>query len=229
MIRGEDLITILDMKVGDKVRIKSYDEIKKTLDIYGECNNGSKEQKSLCLALIRQVMSGNPVNLKIFTDLEEGITCFSVESAGGFNYTDFLEDHWSGFVAYNIPDWPCLKLKPEILEKAIINCLKQHNREYLKQVLHKTLEYWFVFHATEDSDYWLIVNDELKNFKQNSIESTYEHPLKIQKNEIEFQRKKASVIRGDLPEGSEQRSGKSKASVVCGHLCYNICSGGQED
>ena len=186
-------------------------------------NDGSREQRSLCLALIRQAMSGNPVNLNIFTDLKEGSSTFTTTLHGGFNYVDFLEDHWSGFVAYNIPDWWCLNLKPEVLEDILNEFLKWHKYTTLKEYLEDEFSCWFLFSDTERSDYYHKINKAIKT-RYNSLTN------KVQTNhETELQRKKASVIRGDLPEGSEQRSGKSKASVVCGHLCYNICSGGQED
>lgn len=187
-------------------------------------NDGSIKQRSLCLALIRQAMSGNPVDLEVFLNLSSTGGVLADKRLGGFNFGDYPQDDWRADIARNIPDWPCLKLKPEVLEKAIINCLTQHNLRYLEQTLISRLTSWFIFVKTGKEDFWFRVSEELNSALNNEIAQ----PLKQTKNETELQRKKASVVRGDLPEGSEQRSGKSKAAVVRGHLCYNICAGGQE-
>ena len=187
-------------------------------------NDGSIKQRSLCLALIRQTMSRNPVNLKIFLNSLSIGGVLADKNFGGFNFRDYPQDDWRADIARNIPNWPCLWLKPEVLEKAIINCLTQHNLQHLKQTLVFKLTSWFTFAKTGKEDFWFRVSEELNSALNNEIAQ----PLKQTKNETELQRKKASVIRGDLPEGSEQRGGKSKAAVVRGHLCYNICAGGQE-
>lgn len=205
----------------------SFTWIKKWLspvDEFVYLNDGSIKQRSLCLALIRQAMSGNLVNLKIFLDVSSTDGAIADKQLGGFNFRDYPQDDWKIDIARNIPDWPCLQLKPEVLEEAIHNCLIQHGLQYLEQTLGLNLTSWFTFAKTGKENFWFRVSKKLNSALNNKIEQ----PLKQTKNETELQRKKASVIRGDLPEGSEQRSGKSKASVVCGHLCYNICIGGQE-
>ena len=194
------------------------------VDEFAYLNDGSIKQRSLCLALIRQAMSGNPVNLKIFLDVSSTYGAIADKKLGGFNFGDYPQDNWKIDIARNIPDWPCLQLKPEVLKEAIHNCLIQHGLQHLEQALGLNLTSWFTFAKTGKENFWFRVSKELNSALNNEIAQ----PLKQTKNETELQRKKASVIRGDLPEGSEQRSGKSKASVVCGHLCYNICAGGQE-
>lgn len=187
-------------------------------------NDGSIKQRSLCLALIRQAMSGNPVDLEVFLNLSSTGGVLADKDIGGFNFVDYLQDDWKADIARNIPDWPCLWLKPEVLEEAINNCLTQHDLQYLERALVSKLTSWFTFAKTGKEDFWFRVSKELNSALNNEIAQ----PLKQTKNETELQRKKAFVIRGDLPEGSEQRGGKSKAAVVRGHLCYNICVGGQE-
>lgn len=59
-------------------------------------------------------------------------------------------------------------------------------------------------------------------FKSESTE-TQTLTLKTTYHAIKLQDKKASVRRGNLPEGDRKRSGKSKTAVVCGHLRNRIC------
>lgn len=185
-------------------------------------NDGSIEQRSLCLALIRQVMSGNEPNLNIFTPNEP---C-NVKDEGGFYYGDFPEDGWFRTIAKNIPDWPCLNLKPEILEEAIKNCLSQCGLQYFKDCVDCNISIWFVYSGTEKCDFWRKVAKTLDTTHLEPIKDTnIEQPYKTKENEIKFQRRKSTVIRGTLPEGNQQSSGKCKATTCSGHLSYQVCSG----
>lgn len=261
------------LDIGTKVRIKSWEEIQKTLDEDSKCdgvyfnskmqaycgkvcdiqsqafnsyllsntddfywipewfdvvegavylNDGSIEQRSLCLALIRQVMSGNEPHLSMFTP---GTTC-NTKSSGGFNYRDFPEDNWYRTIAENIPDWPCLNLKPEILEEAIKNCLSQHDLEYFKKWVSFNIDYWFIFNKTEKSGFWYkVVDTSITIHSEINKDINIEKPYKTKENEIKFQRRKSTVLRGTVPEGSQQSSGKCKATTYCGYLSYQVCTG----
>lgn len=185
-------------------------------------NNGSKEQRSLCLALIRQTMSGNEPNVSIFTP---GTTC-NTKSFGGFNYGDFTGDSWSSTIAKNIPDWPCLNLNPEILEEAIKNCLSQHNLPYFKECVKENINRWFVFNYTEKPDFWYKVAATLGTIHLGTVKNTnIEQPIKEQKDEIKFQRKKGCILRGTVPEGNQQSSRKRQTATCSGHLGYQVCTG----
>ena len=259
------------LAIGTKVRIKSWEEIQKTLDEEGRydglyfnptmkdhcgkvcnilshssgfyqlndpgssywaqkwfdvieyadyLNDGSIEQRSLCLALIRQVMSGNEPHLSIFTP---GTTC-NTKSSGGFNYEDFPKDNWYRTIAENIPDWPCLNLKPEILEEAIKNCLSQHDLEYFKKWKSFNISSWFIFNRTEKSDFWYEVAG-IKHNPGTSKDTNKEQPYKTKKDEIKFQRKKGCILRGTVPEGNQQSSGKCKTTACCRHLSHQVCTG----
>ena len=185
-------------------------------------NDDSIKQRSLCLALIRQVMSGNEPHLSIFTP---GTTC-DTKSSGGFNYRDFPEDDWYRTIAKNIPDWPCLNLKPEILEKAIKNCLSQHNLQHFKHYVSYNINSWFIFDDTIKPDFWYDVARTLNRHSKKVKDTDIEQPFnKVQKDEIKFQRKKGCVLRGTVPEGNQQSSGKCKATTCCGYLSHQVCSG----
>lgn len=182
-------------------------------------NNGSIEERSLCLALIRQTLSGNKPDLKelLKFDSDYPNSCF-----GGFDYCAFNDDNWSGFIAKHIPDWQCIKLKPAILEEAIENCLSEHNLDYFKKIVDKGLDHWFTFHSTSKESVWYYISD---HDSEISTEINREQPIKTQEDEIKFQRKKASILRGTVPEGNRQSSGKCKTATCSGYICYQVCTG----
>ena len=188
-------------------------------------NDGSIEQRSLCLALIRQTMSGNEPDVEYLRHYS--YQAFPSEIHKGFNYMDYPQDRWTFIerIAENIPDWPCLNLKPEILEEAIRTCLSQHNLNYFKAVVNDYIGVWFVFHQTGKYNFWYGVSDALKQSSNTSKEINIKQPIKTQKDEIKFQRKKGRVLRGTVPEGNQQSSGKCKTATCSGHLGYQICSG----
>ena len=183
-------------------------------------NDGSIEQRSLCLALIRQVMSGNKPDVDYLRHYRN--QAFPSEIHNGFSYTNYPQDKWTfnSRIAGNIPDWPCLNLNPEILEEAIKNCLSQHDLEYFKKHIVETLAAWFIFCHTEKSDFWYKVTAILNNNPKISEDTNIEQPYKTKENEIKFQRRKSTVIRGTLPEGNQQSSGKCKTATCSGHLSY---------
>lgn len=115
-------------------------------------NNGSIEQRSLCLALIRQTMSGNKPDVEYLRHYNEPV--FPSKAHGGFMYCDYSQDKWiHGKIADTIPYWPCLNLKPEILEEAIKNCLSQYNLQYFKEDVNYNINRWFIFSNTEKPDF----------------------------------------------------------------------------
>lgn len=262
------------LDIGTKVRIKSWEEIQKTLNKEGYCgklyfnskmqaycgkvydisshgskayqlkdipycwvpqwfdvvekagylNDGSIEQRSLCLALIRQTMSGNGPDIKY---LRDNISAFPHEVYNGFFYRDYPQDEWKPCtrIAENIPNWPCLKLKPEILEEAIKNCLSQHDLEYFKKWVSSNISSWFIFAKTDKSDFWYAVAGMSNRNSGISKDTNIEQPYKTKKDEIKFQRKKGCILRGTVPEGNQQSSGKCKTTTCCRYLSHQVCTG----
>lgn len=188
-------------------------------------NDGSIEQKTLCLALIRQTMSGNEPDIECLKPYDD--SAFPDKAHGGFFYRDYLQDEWksSTKIAGNIPDWPCLNLKPEILEEAIKNCLSQRGLEWFKEYVKRNIDYWFVFDDTGKPYFWYKVAGMLNRNPITSKDINIEQSYKTKENEIKFQRRKSTVIRGTVPEGSKQSSGKCKATTCSGYLSYQVCSG----
>lgn len=186
-------------------------------------NDGSLKERSTCLALIRQTFSTEKPDL---TRLLEFKLCYPKSCCGGFDYAAFIEDEWNGVIAKHIPDWPCIKLKPEILEEAIRNCLSQHNLQYFKECVKENINRWFVFNYTEKPDFWYKVVDTLSTIHSEIVKDTnIEQPIKEQKDEIKFQRKKGCILRGTVPEGNQQSSRKRQTATCSGHLGYQVCTG----
>lgn len=129
-------------------------------------NDGSIEERSLCLALIRQTMSGNEPCL---WRLVEGAQSserggyFPSGMDGGFFYD--YKDGWNKTIANNIPDWPCLRLMPEILEEAIRDCLILHDLNYFINHVENPISDWFISDKIVINDYWGTVNEDLSNAK----------------------------------------------------------------
>ena len=191
-------------------------------------NDGSIEQRSLCLALVRQAMSGNTPDTAVLKGLNKESQAFPNALVGGFDYRDYSQDGWipTKKIAKNIPDWPCLNLKPEILEEAIKNCLSQHDLKYFKGGVDRNISAWFIFNDTEKPGFWYKVTRILSDHNPViSKDTNIEQPYKTKENEIKFQRRKSTVIRGTLPEGNQQSSRKCKAATCSGHLSYQVCSG----
>ena len=190
-------------------------------------NDGSIEQRSLCLALIRQVMSENEPDVD-WLRLYKG-SAFPIKEFNGFSYEIYSRDKWKigTKIAENIPDWPCLNLKPEILEEAIKNCLLQYDLQYFKGCVTDIFKCWFIFDKTEKPSFWYKVADTLNTLHLETIKETnIEQPFnKVQKDEIKFQRKKGCVLRGTVPEGNQQSSRKCKTATCSGHLGYQVCTG----
>lgn len=188
-------------------------------------NDGSIEQRSLCLALIRQAMSGNNPDVECLKHYDSA--AFPNEERRGFFYDDYLQDEWEfrTRIANNIPNWPCLNLKPEILEEAIKNCLSQRGLEWFEKYVKRNIDYWFVFDDTGKPYFWYKVSEMLNRNPGTSKDTNIEQPYKTKENEIKFQRKKGCVLRGTVPEGNQQSSGKCQTATCSGHLGYQVCTG----
>ena len=188
-------------------------------------NDGSIEQRSLCLALIRQVMSGNKPNVVYLRDYTK--PPFPNKTHNGFSYDDYPQDRWryGTKIAENIPDWPCLNLKPEILEEAIKNCVSQRGLEWFEKYVKRNIDWWFVFDDTGKPYFWYEVAGMSNRNPGTSKDINIEQPYKTKENEIKFQRRKSTVLRGTVPEGSKQSSGKRKTSIAVGYLSYQVCTG----
>ena len=187
-------------------------------------NDGSIEQISLCLALIRQTLVGNPPDLSLLITSKDGV--FPITADGGFDYVDFKNDIWSYSkkIAGNIPDWPCLKLKPEILEKKIKDYISKYGLKCFEEAVAKNIISDHLLNNPDNKESWIDLwdNQSISWRQENEYMNS---PFKTYDNEIKFQRKKGSIFRGTVPEGNQQSSGKCKTATCSGYICYQVCTG----
>lgn len=187
-------------------------------------NDGSIEQRSLCLALIRQTLVGNPPDLSLLINSTHGV--FPATDGGGFDYIEFKNDIWRypRKIAKNIPDWPCLKLKPEILEKKLKDYIAKYGLKCFEEAVAKNTISDHLLNNPDNKESWvdLLDNQSISWRQENEYMNS---PFKTYDNEIKFQRKKGSILRGTVPEGNQQSSRKCKTATCSGHLSYQACSG----
>lgn len=187
-----------------------FDVIQKPNDFW---NGGSKEQRSLCLGLYRQALSGN---MPCIHKLNQNSLVFKIKDEGGFNYASFFEDEWENKVANNLPNWKWLNVKPRILERAFTILYNGHRHFEILERNPNNPGLWFDGVATDAEDVKFIA-DFISNYLDNSLNTTnYEDKL---------QRKKSDLVRGTVPEGNIICGRKRKTSISIGYLSNKICSG----
>lgn len=177
-------------------------------------NDGSKEQRSLCLALYRQALSGN---MPYIEKLDQGGPAFEIKMHGGFNYITFPEDDWNtSKIAGNLPNWKWLDVKPRILERVLIILYNAHADFKTLERNPNSPALWFDGFIAPKSD---------TDFAADFINKYLNKPTKTIEHENQLQRKKSDLVRGTVPEGNIICGRKRKASVSIGHLSNKVCSG----
>lgn len=188
-----------------------FDIVQKPDDFW---NNKSIEQRSLCLALYRQALSGN---MPCIEKLDRGGSAFKIKMHGGFNYISFPEDNWGhNKIASNLPDWKWLNIKPKILERVLIILYNAHADFRTLERNPNSPAFWF---------YDLVISKDNANFAADFISKYLNKPIKTIEHENQLQRKKSDLVRGTVPEGNIICGRKRKASVGIGHLSNKVCSG----
>lgn len=180
--------------------------------------SGTEEDIMLNLAMFHQVESGNKLNLKLLRNSIHNHTSFPAKFYGGFDYDSYPRECWLYHypICEHAPEYRWLRLKPEIVEKIILEALAQTR-------LNKLIEYhddplcWFTWSNTsQGSNYW-------SDFKKLYVEDsqTLTTLTKNERNQIKLQRKKTSIKVGTVPEGCRVHGKGCKASVRCRHLSYS--------
>lgn len=188
-----------------------FDVVQKPNDFW---NDGSKEQRSLCLALYRQALSGNVPSIE---KLGQDSPTFEIRDKGGFNYICFPEDDWNtSKIAGNLPNWKWLDVKPRILERALTILYNAHADFKTLERNPNSPAFWFDVLMASKSD---------ADFAADFISKYLDKPIKTIEYENQLQRKKSDLVRGTVPEGNIVCGRKRKASVSIGHLSNKVCSG----
>lgn len=180
--------------------------------------SGTEKDIMLNLAMHHQVESGNELNLKLLRNSIHNYTSFPDKTYGGFDYESYPHECWLYYYprCEHAPEYRWLRLKPEIVEKIILEALAQNR-------LDKLIEYhddplcWFTWSNTsQGSNYW-------SNFKKLYVadSQTLTTLTKNERNQIKLQRKKTSIRVGAVPEGCRVHGKGCKASVRCRHLSYS--------
>lgn len=254
-------------KVGDEVTIKSWEEIKVTLDdasyyIKGtigftgamhkdlektykikDINSNTKyprylindwwyvedwikpkkvasvfTKKHLILFMCLQLLSGNRPDKSIFTDR------VPYKHEGGFNPAYFIKELHMKFITGPLPDWPIFTLDIDFAELMLTRIY-----EYpigLIDLKNFTGSIPFIIGSIEWSntpegyDFW---NARWEYYNSDTYSKTLKQPNKKENHEIKLQRKKSTVIRGTVPEGSITRGRKRKVTITVGYLSNTIC------
>ena len=171
-------------------------------------NDGSIEQRSLNLALLRQTQVGNIPDIHRLTNYG-GFTTFPTASQLGFNYESFPKDGWSGKIALNIPDWKWLNLDPKIVERALTHMKIQKISLSIPEKYPDNIALWFMF-PNEEYEYWGTVGKELLN----------NNPKQIKEYENRLQEERASLT-GDCGQTANRVCyRKSKAEFVIRHISH---------
>lgn len=260
----------LDYKVGDEVTIKSWEEIKETLDDSNnykgdtisfvadmhkdlgktykidKIENGlkhtryqlnywwyvedwfkSKEVKSkfsnkhLIFYMCLQLLSGNRPNYRIF----KGLVPF--KNQGGFNWQEFSDKLSMDSVTQPCPNWPILTLDIDFAELVLIRIyeypLDQISLEDFTKPVKYIIDHIKWTNTLEGYDFW---NAKWEYYNSNTDSKTLKQSYKTENHEIKLQRKKSTIIRGTVPEGSITRGRKRKVTITVGHLSNSVCIGG---
>lgn len=136
-------------------------------------------------------------------------------------------------------DFTTLSTWPKTLKLMCEMQMKQGNpvnpTVFLKKFIANKKEGGFDWPETPYEDLFITMNlksksedrdrllKEFINRKSEPIEKQNTLTIKTKHHAIKLQDKKASVRRGNLPEGSRKRGRESKAAVVCGHIRNRIC------
>lgn len=206
------------------------DLIPKELDVDKDCSS-----KWLIFCMIFQYLSGNCPNPSIFK-------YFTTPSKndGGFNYVDFEYDFLDiQSKKIPFPDWPILNLPLDEAYKILEHCYKygntKKNLEFFTQNVGSIVFAGFLWENTpEGHDYWnykcayykgIISREKLEEYIKPTKSEILTTQIKTKNYEIKLQEKRGIILRGTVPKGNKQSSGKYETSIVSRPLGYTVCSG----
>lgn len=261
-------------KVGDEVTIRSWEEIKETLDskncyikdsiafaslMHGDVGKTYKitkitgpskypryllndwwyvddwikpkevksifSDKQLIFFMCLQLLSGNKPDKSIFI----GIIPFKHER--GFNWSEFQEKLSMRDVQCPLPNWPILVLDIEFAELLLTRMYEYPfssiiNIDYFKKPIGNLIDDIDWYRTPEGFQFWDEKCQYYDSKSDSEILKNQKQPNKIENHEIKLQRKKSTVIRGTVPEGSITRGRKRKVAITVGYLSNSVCIGG---
>ena len=259
-------------KVGDKVTIKSWEEIKATLD---DSNDYKKEpiafasamhkdlgktykitniitakkypryllnnwwyvedwikpkevksefsEKHLIFFMCLQLLSGNRPDKSIFKDR------VPFKDEKGFNWYEFNEELSMIDISSPLPNWPIFTSDIDFAELILTRLyeypISQIDLDVFTKSIHYIIDSIDWSNTPEGYDFWDAKWVYYK-YHSNTDSKTLKQSNKTENHEIKLQRKKSTIIRGTVPEGSITRGRKRKVTITVGYLSNSICIGG---
>lgn len=177
--------------------------------------------KRLIFFMCLQLLSGNRPDKSIFKDRVP----FQFE--GGFDWTEFREELLIESVTSDLPNWPILTLDIDFAELILTRIYEHSMRSIDLEDFTRPVSFiidsidWS--NTPEEYDFW---DAKWEYYKSNIDSKTLKQPNKTENHEIKLQRKKSTVIRGTVPEGSITRGRKRKVTITVGYLSNSVCIGG---
>ena len=126
-----------------------------------------------------------------------------------------------------LPNWPILTLDIDFAELILTRIYEYSICEICLSTFTKSIDCiincinWC--ETPEGFDFW---NTKFEYYYSNTDSKTLKQPNKKENHEIKLQRKKSTVIRGTVPEGSITRGRKRKVTITVGYLSNSVCIGG---
>lgn len=258
-------------KVGDEVTIKSWEEIKATLNIEDyytkditisfvkqmhrdlektyTISNIEKRPKStryyihgwwyvedwikpkevesdfpnkhLILFMCLQLLSGNRPDKSIFKNR------IPFKDEGGFDWYEFKEKLSMECATSTLPNWPILTLDIDFAELILIRIYEYPmgliDLEHFTEPVEYIIDCIEWPKTPEGFDFWCAKYDY---YNSNTDSKTLKQLNTRKSHENKLQRKKSTVIRGTVPEGSITRGRKRKVTITVGYLSNSVCIGG---
>lgn len=261
-------------KVGDEVTIKTWKEIKETLngdneyqkdtflqfvpEMRDDCGKSykitsiydtaypryeintwwyvedwikPKETKSmfsddrLIFFMCLQLLSGNWPDRSIF----KGIIPYKHER--GFDWSEFKEKLSMIYMTDPLPNWPILTLDIDFAELLLIRMYEYSfssiiDIDEFKKPIYRLIDDIDWVKTPEGFEFWDEKHQYYKSKSNSEILKHQKQSYKTENHEIKLQRKKSTVIRGTVPEGSITRGRKRKVTITVGYLSNSVCIGG---
>lgn len=181
--------------------------------------------KTLILCMCLQLLSGNRPNVQIFKD------SVPFKTEGGFNWYEFQNQLSMELITDPTPNWPILTLDLEFAELLLTRMYKYPfssliDIDKFKKSIGDLIDEINWTETPEGFQFWNEKCQYYDSISDSEILKHQEQPYKTKNHEIKLQRKKSTVIRGTVPEGSITRGRKRKVTITVGHLSNSVCIGG---
>lgn len=181
--------------------------------------------EQLILFMCLQLLSGNKPDKSIFKDR------IPFRHERGFDWKQFREKLSMRDVQCPLPNWPILTLDIDFAELLLTRMYEYPfssliDIDNFKKPLGCLIDEINWAQTPEGFSFWDEKCQYYDSKSDSEILTNQEQTYKTENHEIKLQRKKSTVIRGTVPEGSITRGRKRKVTITVGHLSNSVCIGG---